>query len=64
MLSYFYDPSMFIYRWNKNFLKKVALERSMAAEMPCVLYCMRDGFEQIIMKLRLTIKGQQQLTAE
>ena len=28
----------------------------MAAEMPCVLYCMEDEFEPIIMKLRLTIK--------
>ena len=27
MLSYFYDPSMFMYRSNSNFLEKVVLER-------------------------------------
>ena len=27
MLSYFYDPSMFMYRWNSNFVEKVVLER-------------------------------------
>ena len=27
MLCYFYDPSMFIYRWNSNFEQKLVLER-------------------------------------
>ena len=26
-LSYFSDPSMFIYRWSSNFVEKVVLER-------------------------------------
>ena len=27
LLSYFYDPSMFIFRWSSNFVEKVVLER-------------------------------------
>ena len=27
MLSYFYDPSMFLYRWSSNFVENVVLER-------------------------------------
>ena len=27
MLSYFYDPSIFIFRWSSNFMEKVVLER-------------------------------------
>ena len=60
MLSYLYDPSMFIYRWSSNFVKKVALERENgdrdALTPTCVLYCMEGEFEQTITKTRLNIK--------
>ena len=45
MISYFYDPSMFIYLWNSNFVCKVVLEREQGGRdaisclLPCVLYC-------------------------
>ena len=33
LLSYFYDPSMFIFRWSSNFVEKVVLNESMSAKM-------------------------------
>ena len=33
LLSYFYDPGMFIFRWSSNFVEKVALNESMSAKM-------------------------------
>ena len=33
LLSYFYDPGMFIFRWSSNFVEKVVLKGSMAAKM-------------------------------
>ena len=39
LLSYFYDPGMFIFRWSSNFVEKVVLEGSMSAKMaPRVSY--------------------------
>ena len=65
ILSYFYDPSMLMYRWNSNFVEKVVLEREHGGRaraaiwclLPCVLYCMEGEFEEIIMKLRWSIKN-------
>ena len=65
MLPYFYDPSMFIYRFSSNFVEKgvFMLEREQGGRdfilclLPCVLYCMEGEFEQIITKIRLSIKG-------
>ena len=37
MLSYLYDPSMFIYRWSSNFAKKLRWKGRMATEMPWLL---------------------------
>ena len=44
MISYFYDPSMFIYLWNSNFVCKVVLEREQGGRdaISCllpILYC-------------------------
>ena len=33
LLSYFYDPGMFIFRWSSNFMEKVVLNESMSAKM-------------------------------
>ena len=33
LLSYFYDPGMFIFLWSSNFVEKVVLKGSMAAKM-------------------------------
>ena len=33
MLSYFYNPGMFILRWSSNFVEKVVLNESMSAKM-------------------------------
>ena len=33
LLSYFYDPGMFIFCWSSNFVEKVVLNESMAAKM-------------------------------
>ena len=33
LLSYFYDPGMFIFRWSSNFVEKVVLNESMSAKM-------------------------------
>ena len=61
MLSYFYDPSMFIYRWSSNFVEKVVLEREHGGQdaisclLPCILYCLEGEFEQIITKIRLSV---------
>ena len=33
LLSYFYDPSMFIARWSSNFVEKGELERENGAKM-------------------------------
>ena len=39
VLSYFYDPGMFIPRWSSNFVEKVVLNESMSAKMaPRVSY--------------------------
>ena len=32
MLSYFYDPSIFIFRWSSNFMEQVVLEREHGGE--------------------------------
>ena len=66
MLPYFYDPSMFIYCFSSNFVENVVLEREqggrdvISCPVPCVLHCIEGEFEQIITKIRLSIK--QQLT--
>ena len=62
LLSYFYDPGMFIFRWSSNFVEKVVLKGSMAAKMASRVsylvyyYCIYSEFEQIITKLRWSIK--------
>ena len=33
LLSYFYDPGVFIFRWSSNFVQKVVLNESMSAKM-------------------------------
>ena len=33
LLSYFYCPGMFIFRWSSNFVEKVVLNESMSAKM-------------------------------
>ena len=33
LLSYFYDPGMFIFRWSSNFVENVVLNESMSATM-------------------------------
>ena len=33
LLSYFYDPGMFIFLWSSNFVGKVVLNESMSAKM-------------------------------
>ena len=33
LLSYLYDPGMFIFRWSSNFVEKVVLNESMSAKM-------------------------------
>ena len=33
LLSYFYDPGMFIFRWSSNFVEKVVLKARMAAKI-------------------------------
>ena len=33
LLSYYYDPGMFIFCWSSNFVKKVVLNESMAVKM-------------------------------
>ena len=33
LLSYFYYPGMFIFRWSSNFVEKVVLNESMSAKM-------------------------------
>ena len=33
LLSYFYDPGMFIFRWSSNLVEKVVLNESMSAKM-------------------------------
>ena len=63
MLPYFHDPSMFIYRFSSNFVEKGLLKKEQGRRdvisclLPCVLYCMEGEFEQIITKIRLSIKG-------
>ena len=48
MLSYFYDPSMFLYRWSSNFVEKVVLESEHGGQdgisclLPCVLLLYRE----------------------
>ena len=44
LLSYFYDPEMFIFRWSSNFVEKVVLNESMhvgengiSCFLPCIL---------------------------
>ena len=45
LLSYFYYPDMFIFRWSSNFVEKVVLNESMSAKMasrvsyPVHYYC-------------------------
>ena len=33
LLSYFYDPGMFIFRWSSNFMENVVLNESTSAKM-------------------------------
>ena len=33
LLSYFYDPGMFIFLWSSNFVEKVVLKARMVAKM-------------------------------
>ena len=33
LLSYFYDPGMFIFRWSSNFVEKVVFNESMSAKI-------------------------------
>ena len=62
LLSYFYDPGMFIFRWSSNFVENVVLKGSMAAKMASRVsylvyyYCIYSEFEQIITKLRWSIR--------
>ena len=63
ILSYLvYDPSMFIYRRSSNFIEKIVLERkhggrdAISCLLLCVLFCMEGEFEEIISKIRLSIK--------
>ena len=61
MLSYFYDPNMFIDRWRSNFVKKLCWkrehgDRDAACLLPCVLNCMEGEFEKTITKIRLSFK--------
>ena len=61
MLPYFYDPSMFIYRFIRISWKKVCWKGSMAAEMSSrasylVYYIVWRVIKQIITKIRLSIK--------
>ena len=51
LLSYFYDPGMFIFRWSSNFVEKVVLNESMSAKMASrvsylAYYCPRRDFVQ------------------
>ena len=64
MLSYFYDPNMFIYRWNSNFVEKGCGRKEtwwpgchLVPPASCIilnLYYIE--FEQVIIKLRFIIK--------
>ena len=53
LLSYFYDPDMFIFCWSSNFVEKVVLNESMSAKMASRVsylvyyYCRYSEFEQI-----------------
>ena len=53
LLSYFYNPCMFIFRWSSNFVEKVVLNESMSAKMAsrvyCLVYyyCIKSEFKQI-----------------
>ena len=57
LLSYYYDPGMFIFCWSSNFVEKVVLNESMAAKMASLVSylvyysCIQSEFEQIIRKL-------------
>ena len=37
LLSYYYNPGMFIFYWSANFMEKVVLNESMASEMASVV---------------------------
>ena len=39
LLSYFYDPGMFIFRWSSNFVEKVERERDGEDGILCLLPC-------------------------
>ena len=62
LLSYYYDPGMFIFCWSSNFVEKVVLKGSMAAKMASRVsylvyyFCIYREFEQIITKLRWSIE--------
>ena len=73
LLSYFYDPGMFIFRWSSNFMGKIVLNESMSAKMASRVsylvyyYFIKSEFEQITAtypETSLEQEGQQQLTAE
>ena len=38
LLSYFYHPVMFIFRWSSHFVEKVVLNESMSAKMASRVY--------------------------
>ena len=71
-LSYFFEPSVLIYRWISNFMEKAMLQWErwrlrvdwdfISCLLPCVLYCMEGEFKQIIMKLQQLIADGVSLT--
>ena len=58
MLSYFYDPSMFIYRWSSNFVKKLGWKREHGDRdaVPLTLCITFLHMEETITTVRLNIK--------
>ena len=52
LLSYFYDPGMFIFRWSSNFVENVVLNENMSAKMASRVsylvyyYCIQSPFKQ------------------
>ena len=70
MLSYFYDPSMFIFLWSSNFVEKVVLEMEhddqdgISCHLSCVLLLYRERIWTNYHETSLEHQGQQQLTVE
>ena len=61
LLSYFYDPGMFIFRWSSNFVEEVVL---------CCISCLLPFFEQITANiqppscLRCTVLRKERLSSQ